>query len=154
MISLPAELPGIYYDLLIGRIRVKVDTRKESSWLRYLFKYSWPLSNRDLNCTGPLTGGYISILNIIALHSPQLIESTGVGESWIWRAGYRLYNISPPLHCPRSTAPVIKMEDTTNTILYLKSLRRLRFLCNLCRRATDLTISLYQWIELKTWEQG
>ena len=71
---------------------------------------------------GPLTGGYFSTVNIV-LHSPWLIEPMGVGESWIWRAGYRLYNISLLLHCPRSIVLVIKMEYTTNTIFYLKSLK-------------------------------
>ena len=37
-------------------------------------KYSETLHSMGLNCTGPLTHAYFSIVNTMVLHDPQLVE--------------------------------------------------------------------------------
>ena len=52
-------------------------------------QHSWPL-NIGLNCIGPLTCEFFSIVNTIAVHGPWLAESADE-ELWLWRVDCKLY---------------------------------------------------------------
>lgn len=53
------------------------------------FIYSQPLNNMGLNCAGPLIGSFLSFskVNIMVLHDPRLLESTGA-EPRVQHCGY------------------------------------------------------------------
>lgn len=55
------------------------------------YVYRRPLNNTSLNCVGPLTLGFFSIVNTVVLHNPWLVQSMDT-EPQIWRANCKLYS--------------------------------------------------------------
>lgn len=51
-----------------------------------------PLKSTGLNCMGPLTCGYFSVVNATVVHGPWLVESANAQQPWIQPADGKLHS--------------------------------------------------------------
>ena len=53
----------------------ELDTAEQLHFTSLHFKYSWPLNNKGLNCSGSLMHGFVPVINTTVLYYLKLVKS-------------------------------------------------------------------------------